>query len=118
MGFMFELYLCGYLMNLISSLCYYKMASHNRGSITVSCIGDSPSATLGHVGGGGVGVVGGLVVPVGRVPLCLPAVVEAALVRTGGSPVSRGAGMGPTTAAAGAPTLQIISDVRSDWRTV
>ena len=79
------------------------------GSISIYCIGDSPSTTLGHVGGGGVGVVGGLVVPVGRVPLCLPAVVEAALVRTGGSPapVARGPCVCSPTTAAGAPSLEI-----------
>ena len=65
----------------------------------------SPSATLGHVGGGGVGVVGGLVVPVGRVPLRLPAVVEAALVRTGGSPVAGGPSVSAPSTTAGAPAL-------------
>ena len=70
---------------------------------------DPPSATLGHVGGGGVGVVRGLVVPVGRVPLGLPAVVEAALVGTGGPPspsaVARGASVCPSATAAGAAAL-------------
>ena len=75
------------------------------GSISIYCIGDSPSTTLGHVGGGGVGVVGSLVVPVRRVPLGFPAVVEAALVWTGGSPVSRGACVSAPTTAAGAATL-------------
>ena len=64
-----------------------------------------PSATLGHVRRSGVRVVGGLVVPVGGVPLRLPAVVEATLVGTGGSAVAGGSCVSPSSAAAGAAAL-------------
>ena len=99
MGFMSGLYFSGYLIELVLLL-----SSIQSLNITATP-SDLPSPPLGHIGGRGVGVVGGLVVPVGRVPLRLPAVVEATLVRTGGSAVAGGSSVSSSSAAAGAPAL-------------